>query len=77
MIKKLCCLFIIIAFMSMTGCDDGDPPFKRVLNVPYHSQVYHTYCAAACIQMWAQYDTDICYSQETIANFIGAWPECR
>ena len=73
MIKKFRCFIFIIALLCISGCDEEDPPNKRVLNVPYYSQVHYTYCAAACIQMWAHYD-GCYYSQESIANFIGTWP---
>ena len=56
MLKKGFCFMMIFYLLSFSGCDSGDPPFKKVLNVPYCPQTYAYYCAAACVQMWSNYD---------------------
>ncbi|UCH94434.1 MAG: hypothetical protein JSV88_29760 [Candidatus Aminicenantes bacterium] len=71
MIKKICCFIMIIASMCFSGCDSGDPPYKIKLNVPYHCQTEYNFCAPACIQMWAEYDTGFLYPQSEIAGYIG------
>ena len=71
--KKSFCFIVLIFLISFTGCDGDDPPFKKVLNVPYCPQSYAYYCAAACVYMWATYDGIPC-TQAQVANWTGAWP---
>jgi hypothetical protein len=42
----------------------------KVLPVPFKPQLYNGWCAAACVQMWAEYDNNH-PSQEDIARIIG------
>ena len=74
MIKK-CFLFLVVAYLiNFTGCVGGsDPPFNKVLNVPYCPQSYAYYCAAACVQMWSNYD-GFDTTQAEVVSWTGAWP---
>jgi hypothetical protein len=69
--RKILLLCFIFTVFFIT-CNDGNPPvYQKILNIPYCAQEQYNYCAAACIQMWAQYDGQN-YSQSEIASSIGA-----
>jgi hypothetical protein len=71
MIKKTFLFFVLIVLISFTGCDGDDPPYKKVLNVPYYFQVEYNFCAPACMQMWIKYEMGYYYNQYDIAAYIG------
>jgi len=73
MIKKAFRFFVFIVLIVFLGCGEGDPPFKKVLNVPYCPQSYAYYCAAACVYMWALFDGIPC-TQAQVVSWTGAWP---
>jgi hypothetical protein len=73
MIKKCCLFLIIVSLMSVSGCDSGDPPLEKVLNVPYCPQSYAYYCAAACVHMWSLFD-GYGTTQSQVVSWTGAWP---
>jgi hypothetical protein len=74
MLKRVIfCLIISSIILPYTGCDNGeDPPYYRVLPVPYFAVQTPGagYCAVACIQMWGHYDKKY-YSQDEIAIYVG------
>ncbi len=69
--KKKLFLVIVVLILCFSGCDSGDdPPNKKKIYIPYHSQLENNFCGIACIQMWADRDGE-CLNQYYIAEVVG------
>lgn len=64
---------LVVLILCISGCDSGDdPPFKKKISIPYHSQLEYNFCGVACIQMWAERDGQ-CLDQYYIAATVGVF----
>ncbi|NIO81238.1 MAG: hypothetical protein GTN53_09735 [Candidatus Aminicenantes bacterium] len=68
--KVLFWLIIIYIVLFYTGCG-SEPPYYRVLPVPFFWAEGYQWCTVACIQMWAHYDGNTHVGQAEIASYVG------
>lgn len=61
---------VMVCVLILFGCPTLKKDFK--LQIPFMYAESENYCAVACIQMWAWYDGNTFFTQDEIAQDLGA-----